>query len=282
MLSEELRERLGAAVRRLEPLHGGCIGEVYRADLDDGRRVVVKVAHGPAARLDVEAYMLRYLAANSELPVPQVTWSQPELLVMNHIAGESRFDRRAQEHAAELLARLHQNSAARFGLERDTLIGGLRQPNPWTASWLDFFAQQRLVYMAREAEAKGRLPAAVRRRVEGLAAVLGRWLQEPAQPSLIHGDVWTTNVLAQGGRVTGFLDPAIYYADAEIELAFITLFGTFGEPFFRRYQQLRPLAPGFFEERRALYNLYPLLVHARLFGGSYVSSVEQTLQQFGF
>lgn len=282
MLREQLSERLGAGVRALDPLHGGCIGQVYQADLEDGRRVVVKVAEGPTAQLDVEGYMLRYLAAKSDLPVPAVLHDAPDLLIMSYLPGGSRFGREAQEHAAELLAALHAVTAEQFGLERDTLIGGLHQPNSWSTSWLDFFARQRLSYMAREAERAGRLAAGTRQRVERLAGQLSRWIQETPYPSLIHGDVWTTNVLAEGGRITGFVDPAIYYADAEIELAFTTLFGTFGEPFFRRYQELRPLQPGFFEERRDLYNLYPLLVHVRLFGGSYVGSVERTLRRFGF
>jgi fructosamine-3-kinase len=281
MLREQLREQLGAGVRALDPLHGGCIGQVYQADLEDGRRVVVKVAEGARAQLDVEGYMLRYLAAKSDLPVPAVLYDAPDLLIMSYLAGGSRFGREAQEHAAELLAALHSVTAEQFGLERDTLIGGLHQPNPWSSSWLDFFAQQRLIYMAREAERAGRLPGNTRQRVERLAGQLSRWIEEPPHPSLIHGDVWTTNVLAEGGRITGFVDPAIYYADAEIELAFTTLFGTFGAPFFRRYQELRPMQPGFFEERRDLYNLYPLLVHVRLFGGSYAGSVERTLRRFG-
>ncbi|NLF64660.1 MAG: fructosamine kinase family protein [Chloroflexi bacterium] len=282
MLRERLRERLGAGVRRLDALHGGCIGQVYRAELEDGQRVVVKVDDSPDPRLDVEAYMLRYLAEHSDLPVPGVLFAAPDLLIMSYIPGDSRLGREEQAHAAELLAALHGVRADRFGLERDTLIGGLPQPNPWRDSWLAFFAEQRLGYMAREAERAGRLPTALRQRVERLAAALPRWLQEPAHPSLIHGDMWTTNILARNGRITGFLDPAIYYADPEVELAFSTLFGTFGEPFFRRYQELRPLQPGFFEERRDLYNVYPLLVHVRLFGGSYVASVDQTLRRFGF
>lgn len=282
MLRERLREQLGAPVRRLDALHGGCIGQVYRAELEDGRRVVVKVDDSQDPHLDVEAYMLGYLAGHSSLPVPAVLAAAPDLLIMRYVPGDSRLNREAQEHAAELLASLHDVRADQFGLERDTLIGGLPQPNPWSDSWLAFFAEHRLIYMARQAEQAGRLSPAVRQRVERLAAALPRWLQEPAHPSLIHGDVWTTNILAQKGRITGFVDPAIYYADAEIELAFSTLFGAFGEPFFRRYQELRPLEPDFFAERRDLYNVYPLLVHVRLFGGGYVASVEQTLRRFGF
>jgi len=118
-------------------------------------------------------------------------------------------------------------------------------------------------------------------RLEKLAGRLGDWIDASAAPSLIHGDMWTGNVLCNHGRISGFVDPAIYYADAEIELAFSTMFGTFGDAFFGRYGEHRPLRPGFFEERVDLYNLYPLLVHVRLFGGSYVGSVDRTLARFG-
>jgi fructosamine-3-kinase len=201
---------------------------------------------------------------------------------MEHIEGESRFSESAQRHAAELLATLHNISGAYFGFERDTLIGGLHQPNPRCDSWIDFFRDQRLFYMAGEAARVGRLPGHFLRRLEQFANHLGDWLSEPEYPALIHGDVWTTNVLASGGHITGFLDPAIYYAHPEIELAFITLFNTFDAAFFRRYSELRPIAPAFFETRRDIYNLYPLLVHVRLFGGGYVASVDAILRRFSF
>ena len=88
-------------------------------------------------------------------------------------------------------------------------------------------------------------------------------------------------MLVRDGRIAAFIDPAIYYADPEIELAFTTLFGTFGEAFFARYQEHRPLAPGFFEARREIYTLYPLLVHAALFGGGYTGSVARILERYG-
>jgi fructosamine-3-kinase len=88
-------------------------------------------------------------------------------------------------------------------------------------------------------------------------------------------------VLADGDRIAAFIDPAIYFADAEVELAFITLFGCFGPSFWETYHALRPIDPEFFATRRDLYNLYPLLVHTRLFGGGYVARVEATLSRFG-
>ncbi len=281
-IRQVIETAVSTPVTDIAPLSGGCIGQVYRIGLRDGRRLVAKVDVGSAPRLGIEAYMLRYLASHSELPVPQVVHSEDRLLIMTFLPGDSRFPPQTQEHAAELLAALHNLSAPRYGLEQATLIGGLHQPNPWTERWLDFFREQRLLYMAGEGVKSGRLPQTVFSRLQRFCGHLDKWLAEPERPSLIHGDVWTTNVLAEGGKVTGFVDPAIYYAHPEIELAFTTLFGTFGEPFFARYQEIRPLPSGFFEERRDIYNLYPLLVHVRLFGGSYVSSVERTLRHFGY
>lgn len=278
-LKERIAAISGAEVLRMQSLNGGCIGEVWRADLADGRRLAVKHARSGAGTLDIEGEMLDYLASQSSLPVPAVLHTAPDLLLMEFLPGESHFSDSAQRHAAELIADLHSRSAPKFGFSRDTLIGGLPQPNPWTDSWIEFFGKQRLRHMAKEAEKAGRLPSGTRRKVERLVDKLDEYLDEPEAPSLLHGDLWTTNVLAQGGRVTGFIDPAVYYGDPEIELAFTTLFGTFGSCFFERYQELRPIAPGFFELRRDLYNLYPLLVHARLFGGGYADSVERIVSR---
>jgi fructosamine-3-kinase len=279
-LSNAITEALGLSARAVQPLHGGCVGEVYQVTLGDDTRIVAKV--DGRGRLSCEGDMLRYLAAHSALPVPAVLHSSPQLLLMEFVQGESRFNRAAERHAAELLAALHGVRAPAFGFETATLIGGLHQPNPWNASWLEFFREQRLLYMGAEALRAGRMPQRLYARLEKFAHDLDCWLDEPAHPALIHGDVWTANVLARNGRITGFIDPAIYYGDAEIELAFTTLFGTFGSAFFERYQELRPLKPGFFEERRDIYNLYPLLVHVRLFGGGYAASVDQALGRFGY
>ncbi|MBK8984642.1 MAG: fructosamine kinase family protein [Chloroflexi bacterium] len=282
MNRQQIEAALAVAVSDAAPLSGGCIGEVYRLSLADGRQVVAKVDARPDSQLAVEGEMLRYLAAHTALPVPAVLHQENGLLIMEFLLGDSHFSARAQEHAAELLAALHQVTAPAYGFARPTLIGGLHQPNPWTTSWVDFFREQRLLYMGVAGVGAGRLPAALFQRLADFCEQLERWLGEPERPSLIHGDVWTTNVLAVGDRISGFVDPAIYYADPEIELAFTTLFGTFSRPFFARYQEIRPIAAGFFTERRDIYNLYPLLVHVCLFGGSYVHSVDQTLRRFGF
>lgn len=279
---QEIELATGHVVVNISPLSGGCIGQVYRVNMKDGSRLVAKVDGQENPHLDIEGYMLRFLREHSELPVPDVWHSTPRLLLMSFLPGDSHFPKRTQQHAAELLAELHQVRGFAFGLERNTLIGGLNQPNPWTDSWLMFFREQRLLFMGRECLRAGHLSSEFFTRLERFSGKLEQWLQEPEHPSLIHGDVWTTNVLAVGERITGFVDPAIYFASPEIELAFAMLFGTFGDAFFARYQEISPIQPGFFEERRDIYNLYPLLVHVRLFGGSYVHSVDNILRRFGF
>ena len=280
LLADGVEAALGEKLLAARPLGGGCIGEVYRAELADGSAVVAKVDRTGEANLGREAYMLRYLREKSELPVPEVYGSSENLLLMEFVEGDGDFSR-AEGHAAELLASLHGITADAHGHERDTLIGSLSQPNPWTSSWIEFFREGRLLYAARVAREAGRLPAELHRRVEELAGRLDGIIGEPGPPSLIHGDVWSGNVLARGDRISAFLDPAIYHADGEIELAYISLFNSFGPRFFERYGELREIKAGFFEERRHLYALYPLLVHVYYFGGHYVRAVDGTLDRFG-
>ena len=282
MVAEGVETSLGEQLLSARPMGGGCIGEVYRAELADGSVVVAKVDREGESHLEREAFMLRYLREKSELPVPEVYHGSETLLLMEFIEGSSRFSDGAERHAAELLAELHGIEAETYGFERDTLIGSLNQPNPPSENWVEFFREQRLMYLARVAHDAGRLPPEDLKRVERLAERLEDLIGEPNPPALIHGDVWSGNVLAKGNEISAFLDPAIYHSDPEIELAFINMFNSFGEPFFERYEEIRGIREGFFETRRDLYTLYPLLVHTYFFGGSYLSSVQSILSRFGF
>ncbi len=277
----QIAQITGADVMGTRRLSGGMIGDVFRVSLADGRTLVAKAAQGTEATLDIEGRMLRYLRQHSDFPVPDVLHSDSTLLLMTYIENQGGITAQVQQEAGRVVAALHGVSAAHFGLEFDTLIGSLHQPNPQYERWIDFFREQRLLYMADVAHRAGQLSAEIRRRVDDFAPRLEALLHEPEQPSLIHGDLWGGNVLSLRGRLAGFVDPAIYYAHPEIELAFTTLFGTFGDPFFAAYQEVRPLQSGFFEERRDIYNLYPLLVHVRLFGGGYAAQVSAILRRFG-
>ncbi|MFP4599208.1 MAG: fructosamine kinase family protein [Persicimonas sp.] len=280
-LHHQIEQLTGTTPKSIEPLRGGCIGTVRLVRMPGGgdlvaRNLVAKLGDAQS-KLSIEGEMLRYLGEHSGLPVPEVTHSSDELLVMEFIDSSGGASKAAHRHAAELLAELHGHTADKYGFERDTLIGSLDQPNPWEDSWLDFFAEHRLSYLAEACVAKGQMPASLGRQVDSLCTKLDRYIDRPNPPSLIHGDVWGGNVLFDGDRIAGFIDPAVYYADPEIELAFTCLFRTFDEAFYARYDELRGIADGFWEVRKDLYNLYPLLVHVWHFGGGYVGQVRGVL-----
>ncbi len=276
-----LTEILGAPVHRVDRCGGGAAGTVWRVHLRDGATVIAKQARG----LDVEARSLSVLAERSRLTVPRVIRAEPDLLVMADLGDSGQIDAHAEHHAAELLADLHDRLApdGRFGLDFDNLIGPLDQPNTPTASWVEFFRERRLLAMAEAAGAEGVLPRSLHARTRTLADRLGELIPDRPPAALIHGDVWGGNVIARDGSIAGFIDPAPYHAHAEMELAFITMFGTFGRGFFDHYSRLRPIEPGFFETRRSVYLLYPILTHIRIYrGGGYVQQFDRTLSELGF
>ena len=270
---------LGLRPTALHPLPGGCIADVVRADLPDGRRVVVKFGDA-GSELDLEGWMLRHLSANG-WPTPDVLHATAEQLVLSYVENDGRMTLGAETDSADRLAALHSKPQRAFGFNRFTMIAGLPQANPSFKMWIPFFVEHRLCAMADQALDSGRLSTALRRRIDKLAGQLSTRLTEPKHPSLIHGDLWGGNVLVNNGRLVAVIDPACYWAHAVIELAFGTLFSTFGSRFFDRYHEHRPIEAGFFEERRDIYNLYPLLVHVRLFGGTYLGSVDRILKRFG-
>lgn len=236
------------------------------------REVVVKVTQQNDLRCEGE--MLTYLAVHTGLPVPDVVWCTPELMVLEYLPTGGHINHTAEQHMADLLAELHTIHAEQYGFETDTLIGSLTLPNGWHDNWEMFFAEKRLKRFANLAHQIGHLPDVLLARVTHVADNIAALIQNPNPPSLVHGDLWSGNVLTRAGRITGILDPALYYADREVELAYISLFQTFGRAFWERYERHLPVDDGFWQVRQHVYSLYPLLVHVYYFAGSYVAAVE--------
>ena len=280
-LQQRIFEIVQREARQMRPLAGGKISQVLRIDFARGAPLVAKVGDG-SHDLRIEAYMLRYLRQHSTLPIPEVIHDEPNLLLMEYIAGDEPLEGASLRHLGQLLAACHQVRGAQYGLKRDTLIGPLHQPNPPRDSWIDFFREQRLLYMTGLARESGELPGALEERLLRFAESLRDFLIEPAYPALIHGDMWRTNIIVRQGRIAGIIDPALYYAHNEMELAYMALFDGVGDEFFRAYHELNPIDSQFWESRRHIYNLYPLLVHLIIFGQKYIQPLENSLDRFGF
>ncbi len=280
-ISAKIENTLNSKILSATSLGGGAFAKVMRITLLDGQNVVAKIAIGDSGkRLSIEGYMLEYLLKNTNLPTSKVYYYDDELLLVEYIVVNGNYSSYSQSSAAEYLAELHNISSDYYGFEQDTLIGGLNQPNPKKKSWLDFFINDRILYMAEQSHNKGNLPVSVMQKLNKFIPKIPAYVSEPKKPSLIHGDIWTGNVLYRDGKVVAFIDPALYFADSEMELTFSTVYDSFGNDFFNRYNEIRPLSPEFFETKRDIYNLYALLVHNYLFGHSYAFAIDATLSKF--
>lgn len=270
---------VGQPIAQVSPLAGGMISEVLKVEFRNGDLLVAKIGDG-AHDLRIEGYMLRYLREKSNLPVPAVCHEEAELLLMDYIDGATEWNAGSRAELGHLLANCHQIVADCYGLERDTLIGPLHQPNEQSASWIEFFRKHRLQYMIGVASESGHLPSHLHGRLAEFADEVERYLIEPRRPVLIHGDMWRTNVITRGGRIAGIIDPALYYAHNEMELAYMTLFDGVGREFFAAYSQIQPIEDAFYDTRRHVYNLYPLLVHLTIFGEKYLQPLDAALRRF--
>ena len=275
-LADHIESALGHRPNRPTRIAGSSGATVWRLDIG-GERLVAKTA---ASHLASESRMLADLTA-AGTPVPRVHYGDDRLVVMDYVETDSAgLSDEGGSALAETLAALHANTANEYGHDYDVMIGGLPQINERFATWVDFFRWKRLDVASWQAMRAGHISPDLSDRLWRLGERLRDWLQEPAQPALLHGDLWIGNVLCRGGRAVALIDPAIAHGHPEIELAFTQLFGGFPPSFMRRYHEIAPPPPGFHETRRALYQLYPLLVHAALFGGPYPSQVEAIVARF--
>ncbi len=251
----------------------------YIYNCDD--KYIVKVSeHGWL--LSSEAQMLEYLKSNSNLPVPNVIKKLDNILITEHIKNNSLGKEDAQIDAAVKLASLHRISDDQFGFITNTSVGIFEQSNKQNSSWIDFFKRERVLDFANRTLVAGKISDKLYDRVVSFCDDFDKYLIEPSFASLLHGDVWSGNVLIDNGEVVGFIDPAIYYGHHEMDLAFIMMFNTFDREFFQKYKEIFPIADGFFEERADIYNLYPYLVHALAFGGNYIPFIEKTVTKYGY
>ncbi len=271
-------DELGTEVVRAERVHGGDVATAFRLDLADGRRVFAKThAAPPAGFFTTEASGLAWLREPGAVAVPEVLAvsdgdggdTHPAFLVLEWIeVGRARADADADLGVA--LAGMHDASAPCFGRVDRRTTGSRGLPNEPCATWPEFYGTQRLAPLARMAAEASALPAAAVADLERLADPdrLAAFEGSDEPPARLHGDLWAGNRLDGADGRTWLVDPAAHGGHREFDLAMMRLFGGFGERSFAAYRSAHPLAPGW-EDRVALHQVAPLVVHAVKFGGSY-------------
>ncbi|MDE2183050.1 MAG: fructosamine kinase family protein [Alphaproteobacteria bacterium] len=264
-LAETGARLLGGTVRRAEMLAGGDLSQLVRLVLTDGREAIVK--KGASSR--AEAAMLEAIAAGGA-PAPKVLAVGDDALVLEVVpAGGSLHG--AWRSLGTAIAALHTTAGERYGWAQDYAFGPVAIENAWSGDWTSFWAERRLLVNIPH------VPVALGKRIEELAADISNRLPRNPRPSLLHGDLWSGNVLVDDNRVSAFIDPACYYGPGEVDLAMLTLFDHPSAAFYSAYGELEPGH----DERLVLYRLWPALVHLRLFGGGYQALVERLLTAAG-
>jgi fructosamine-3-kinase len=250
-------------------------------------RVVAKLsAEVGNGGFDHEHRVLDWYRENTRFPVPRPFGcdTSGELfdgscLMMERLPGEnlghvrlSARDRKAVEREmAEIVAALHERKRATYG-------SALEPAEDGAETWLERFGPR----IRREFEAASpRLTPKARRSIGAMLDDLDEWLPESGDPTLVHGDLWATNIIVEptAPRITGFVDGGANYCDVEYELAYLLVFNTVGNAFFEAYQAHHALRPGF-RRRCRVYWLNTMMLHVRVFGDAhYVRSCERLARE---
>jgi len=272
-----LEQRLGSKIVARESVSGGCISQACIITLASGECCFLKSNAGtPNGFFAAEATGLDELR-KGEILIPEVIayednpgGTYPSFIVLEFLEpGHS--GKKENQQLGEQLARLHRSTADRFGFIADNFIGSLEQRNKKMARWGDFFFETRLAVQAELGRVNGWFDHSFEALLNEKQVAIREELNQTVEPpTLRHGDLWSGNVF-WSTRGPALIDPAVYYGNREADLAFTELFGRFSEVFYQVYNDTYPLEPGY-ARRKSILNLYHLMTHSNLFGGSYISS----------
>lgn len=254
------QKEIGAIVSA-KPLSGGDINSVFYIESASGEYVVKTNDYCDDGFFSGEAAGLKALR-RCGLPVPEVIAVQEKGILMEYLPPGTA----QPEKAGRYLAMLHSRECAEFGWEADNYIGRLPQLNTISKTWSEFLWSNRIEYQLEfysrrnNTEGEKNLWKTLRLRLDQI-------LPGEVKPSLLHGDLWSGNLYyTEDGPY--FIDPAVYWGDRYMELAMTELFGPFDKRFYDAYSEVMPIESQY-QEVKNLYQIYPLLVHANHFGGSY-------------
>jgi fructosamine-3-kinase len=281
-LHEAVQQILSTDLLHVQLLSGGMVNHAARIQTRDGVVFVKWSQSATFAMYRAEADGLHALRSTQTLRVPHVIaiGQAPPFLALEFIEERMPPDaKRFTRRFATALAQMHSRTRCMrgFGFADDNFIGALPQRNTWHPDWPSFYRDCRLVPQIEMARERQLLPATREHALQRVLENVERLLHVlPSQPSLLHGDLWSGNFLAAGDEPVIF-DPAAYYGEREVEIAYIELFGGFPAGFVAAYHEAYPLEDGY-EQRRALHQLYPLLVHLNYFGETYGPRVDHACE----
>ena len=280
------------AIAETDRLSGGDINKAYGLTLTNGKHIFMKAnAKQNAAFFTAEAAGLTAIEKTGAIGTPEIICTGTDdgedvgysFLLLKYI-NSAKPQKNYWEDFAKKLAAMHNadtsvyfENGGKFGFFQDNFIGARLQCNTPSDSWISFFRDNRLAPQFKAADSY--FEANDRKLVTKLLDHLEEFMIEPEKPSLLHGDLWSGNVMCGPDGKAMLIDPACYVGHAEADLAMTELFGGFPPEFYEAYKQVHPLQPGY-KNRRDLYNLYQLLNHLNLFGPTYLVPVLSIVSEY--
>lgn len=257
---------------------GGSINQAYLISNARCQYFVKTNTASKVAMFEAEAIALTQMYATQTIRVPKpICWgvaSTSAYIVMEWLELGSASN---WELMAKNLAALHRiTSQVGFGWQQQNTIGSTPQINTWMENWVEFLIQHRLGYQLQLARRRGFSPSVPEQ--ELFDAIPRFFHNYQPQPSMVHGDLWGGNAAFTRDLEPVIFDPALYFGDREVDLAMTELFGGFPAQFYQAYDRVFPLDAGY-KQRKALYNLYHILNHFNLFGGSYGQQANRVIEQ---
>ena len=272
-------------IKTSKPTSGGCINQTNILSLSNGERIFLKYNPSPPKGFfAVEFQGLHLLAKAKNGPrVPRPLGNSPEpnsqFLLLEYIessSSKSGFPTRF----ARTLAAMHQETQEQYGLDHDNFIGSTVQKNDTESDGVIFFRERRIRFQQELARKTRGLPRDVDHRLDRFCEKLEILLDfKNEKPALLHGDLWSGNYFPSHDQVPCIFDPAVYFGPREADLAMTEMFGRLPQEFYSAYHEAFPLEPDY-AERKDIYNLYHLINHYNLFGGSYLGQADQTVRAF--
>lgn len=283
-INEELNSHTGCVhvIESIRHVGGGSINNTVQLKTNYGNYFIKwNYAEAFPEMFIKEEIGLKILKETSEVMVPDIVFQniagQYSYLILKFVSSaipKSDF----WINFGRSLAKLHQHSNSYFGLDHDNYIGSLIQSNKKHHDWITFFITERLEYQIKNAIDNKLINIAALHQFERMFLVLSD-IFPIEKPSLLHGDLWNGNFIVSENGNACILDPAVYYGFREMDVAMSKLFGGFSDDFYFAYNEEFPLEKEW-QNRIDICNLYPLMVHVNLFGGSYISSVLNIIKKF--
>ena len=255
-------------------LSGGSICQAQLLTTTNGDKYVYKqLKQAPKDFFLQEKTGLETLAKSRIFSTPEVYATTEKGILLEYIKPTATSKQQWYK-LGEKLAQLHQITQPQYGFFADNFLALIPQNNHWHTDWPSFYREQRLRPLIQHPL----FNKDDQHRWQRLLNQLDKLLDNEEPPALIHGDLWSTNIIFTSDDIY-LIDPAVYYASREIEIAYLEFVGNFYQPLIEAYQANYPLSK-YYAKRKNLYLLYPYLVHLHLFGEMYLPGLREILHYY--